>query len=91
MLKDCVTDCDTSACNSNLDETSQKFSDPNPQSECFTCSYIEKDNGDVEGNQFCADQPDKLNSSTHSCPPYANSACYTGTNAHYVRIIFQIK
>ena len=86
MLKDCSTSCKTSACNNDLTETAQMFSEPNPQDNCFTCTYIERDNGEVEGNIFCADEPGKLNSSSYACPMYANAACYTGTNAHYVSL-----
>jgi len=84
MIKDCATSCDSAACNIEMEETARMFSSENPQEECFGCSYIEQNNGDVLGNVFCGDQPDKLENGKIACPMYANAACYTGTNAHYV-------
>ena len=79
--KDCVEVCDTEMCNDNFD-IANKFSTNNHDS-CFTCSYLEHDDGTVEGNKFCADAPDKLSSSANTkCPLYANAGCYTGTNVH---------
>jgi len=67
-----------------MDEAASKFSSKSPQEECFACSYIQKENGDVIGNVYCADDPDKLENGNVKCPMYANAACYTGTSAHYV-------
>lgn len=84
MLKDCATSCETTGCNNRLQETADLFDHPTDQPNCFTCQYIERDNGDVEGNKYCAEEPDQLVTASYFCPVYANAACYTGTNAHYV-------
>ena len=85
MLKDCMSSCEESGCNQDAYPAAAKFSSDSPQDSCYACKYIEKDDGSVQGNKFCADEPDKLQDAFNECPIYANAACYTGTNAHYVR------
>lgn len=82
-MKDCSTSCEESLCNKEMDPTAAMFSVPDPQDSCYTCNFIQNDNGEVEGNQFCADEPDKLDNAALPCPMYANAGCYTGTVAHY--------
>ena len=84
LLKDCSTSCETGACNSELDAAAAKFSAETPQDKCYACSYVQRENGDTEGNIYCADEPDKMEGASVSCPMYANTACYTGSSAHYV-------
>ena len=84
-MKECATSCETAACNLAMDGAASMFSGSVPQSECYSCTYIVRNTGDVAGNKFCADEPDKLEDGSVSCPMYANAACYTGTSAHYVR------
>ena len=85
MLKDCMSSCEESGCNQDAYPAAAKFSSDSPQDTCYACKYIEKDDGSVQGNKFCADEPDKLQDAFNECPTYADAACYTGTNAHYVR------
>ena len=85
LIKDCAVSCAGSACNTDLDEAARKFSNfENPQDTCYACSYTEMDDGSLLGNKFCGEEPDKVTDAAITCPMYANSGCYTGTNAHYV-------
>jgi len=83
LLKDCGSSCETSNCNTGISEAASKFQTGNQKENCFVCQYMEKDNGDLVGNKYCADQPDLLENASFECPSYADAGCYTGTNAHY--------
>lgn len=80
--KDCIRTCETSECNTGL-EIANDLATGNGHESCYACSYVERDDGTVEGNKFCADAPDKLpGTASVTCPTYADAGCYTGTNLH---------
>lgn len=81
--KDCEVDCDESGCNFELESVAELFTSDQAQDKCLTCSYIEEDNGNVIGNTNC--MKPSTNSSSASCPMYANAGCYTGSNTHQVK------
>ena len=83
-FKDCEVTCTDSACNTGLDVLSMYFDSGKDQESCYTCSYIEKEDGSVEGNEYCGDESDKIVDGSKACPRYANAGCFTGTNVHYV-------
>jgi len=85
MYKDCTGYCNMTACNSDTMLAAEKFLTgiAYTQESCFTCEFGEKDDGSVFGNQYCADEPDKLDYASQKCALYNNLGCYTGTNAHY--------
>ena len=39
------------------------------ETECYTCKYVEHDNGDVEGNLKCGSTTDEMKM---ECPNYAS-------------------
>ena len=87
MYKDCLVECEGFGCNDRLDDVAELFRSDTEQENCFSCSYIEYDDGTTEGNKYCADQPDLIDDiATASCPTYANAGCYTGSNAHYSNV-----
>ena len=49
--------------------------------QCYTCKYVEHDDGTVEGNQRC---DENLPATAMSCPNWANVGCYTGAAVHDV-------
>lgn len=82
-----------------MDSVTSQFSTGSDLS-CYVCTYLEKDNGDIEGNhkscffmnnmnyfylgnRNCGSEnvPDQFKK---KCPVYADSGCFTGTNAHFV-------
>ena len=81
--KMCGMSCTDSNCNSGLTPLAAKFSSGNVES-CYVCDYLENDDGSVSGNQNCPDNADQLPGGASKCPIYADSACFTGSNAHYV-------
>jgi len=85
MLKDCATGCSDIACNKDVEEVQEMFGYDQPQTvkSCLTCSFIEKDDGTVNGNKFCLEDEGHADELLKECPKYANTACYTGSNAHY--------
>ena len=82
-FKDCQVDCKESNCNTGLDEVAALYDSGKNQESCYTCSYIESSNGDVEGEKVCGDGSEQLKDGIRTCPTYANYGCYTGTNVHY--------
>ena len=60
-------------------QVAEKYKDDTPSTvfSCHSCRYVEHDDGTVEGNKNCAENPD-----TGSCPSYAQAACYTGAAVH---------
>jgi hypothetical protein len=59
----------------------EQFADGGHEQEsCFTCDYIEEDDGSTNGNKNCPDTP--TDDMIQSCPVYASSACYTGSASH---------
>ena len=82
-FKDCEITCTDSACNTGLDQISQYFDTGNAQESCYTCSYLEKEDGSVEGNEYCGDESSLIKDGSKACPKYANAGCFTGTNVHY--------
>ena len=81
LYKDCSETCDESGCNADFDTVAAKFHSEINQEACYSCVYTESDDGSVEGNKFCMDEPDKIDVSTN-CPIYANAGCYIGSNTH---------
>ena len=84
LFKDCVKYCTDDACNDIFDEIAEEFTSENNQEECYSCKYIELEDGTVSGNKACFDSPSDINAE-HKCPKYANAGCYTGSTAFYVR------
>jgi len=76
--KDCLLSCNGDGCNNNMN-VGDKFIGSYQETECYSCRYVEKDDGEVNGNQFCPDGAPEL---ITPCPNYANAACYTGASAH---------
>ena len=83
LFKDCVKYCTDDACNDIFDEIAEEFTSENNQEECYSCKYIELEDGTVSGNKACFDSPSDINAE-HKCPKYANAGCYTGSTAFYV-------
>ena len=81
FFKDCTVTCDSDGCNHGLDEVAKKFDSGKGQEQCLTCSYLEKSDGTVEGNDQCKDGT--TSKFSKNCPTYANSGCYTGSSLHY--------
>ena len=62
------------------------------QDACYACQYIEDDDGNVIGNQNCAETPTdetpEGNTTTYkvemNCPTWAKMGCYTGSALHNV-------
>jgi hypothetical protein len=85
--KDCYESCypseanGTAACNNDLKVQDKFFMGPPLQQQCYTCKYIETDNGDLEGQKECGSTPPD-NWVMKSCPAYATAACYTGSAVH---------
>ena len=53
--KDCYHYCLENGCNRDM-QVAQGFAPgktENPVESCHACSYVEHDNGDVEGNELC--------------------------------------
>merc|ERR1711935_997824 len=73
--------CNSTLCNDDMDSVTSQFSTGSDLS-CYVCTYLEKDNGDIEGNRNCGSEnvPDQFKK---KCPVYADSGCFTGTNAHF--------
>ena len=87
MFKDCLVECEGFGCNKGLDDVAELFASETKQEQCFSCLYIEYDDGTTEGNKYCGDEPDLIDTiATATCPTYANAGCYTGSNAHYSTI-----
>ena len=86
QYKDCQQSCDTgtgvqNGCNTGLDEISKRFApDGETVTECKTCSYFQKEDGTVQGNINCKENPDMV--ATQSCPLYASAACYEASSFH---------
>jgi len=96
-IKDCFTYCENGlnggvdSCNDNVYEVAKKFR-PDPekplegfyQPGCFFCHYVEKDNGEVEGNVHCYDPEDASGGPLgfSPCPMHASTGCYTGSAMH---------
>ena len=76
--KDCFASCEGSGCNNDM-TVGDKFIGSYQQPSCYSCKYVEKDNGDVDGNKNCPNGPPET---TTSCPNYASAACYTGASVH---------
>jgi len=57
-----------------------KFDEGFNQQKCYSCKYVEEDNGDVNGNTNCPDKP--TDDMEMDCPSWATSGCYTGTAVH---------
>ncbi|CBY30505.1 unnamed protein product [Oikopleura dioica] len=87
FFKDCFSDCSGNGCNDALTDAALKFQDDadpaHIQDSCYTCDFIEEDNGDTSGNSKCGDEPSLIGNADKACPLYANRACFTGTNAHF--------
>ena len=77
-------------CNSGLTPLAAKFSSGNVES-CYVCDCLENDDGSVSGHQNYPDNADQLPGGASKCPIYADSACFTGSNNHYVSSMTSIE
>ena len=79
--KDCQASCyptDDQPCNNDLTVAEKyRIGAETKVSSCHSCRYVEHDNGDVEGNKNCENNP-----AVGDCPIYADIACYTGAATH---------
>ena len=66
-------------CNIGL-KVAEKFNEGFAQEKCYACSYVESDDGSVNGNVNCPDNPSA--DFTVDCPTWAQNGCYTGTAVH---------
>ena len=88
QYKDCQESCDTgtgiaNGCNTGLDAIAARFAPAEGEpsvTECKTCSYFQKEDGKVEGNINCKENPDRV--ATQACPAYASTACYEASSFH---------
>lgn len=81
VFRDCYTFCKEDGCNNDM-SAGELHQDEEGylETSCYTCNFIEGDDGSVSGNTNCPDTPtDDLKK---SCPTYANQACFTGTAIH---------
>ena len=72
--KSCLTTCTEKDCNTDLEDISSLLSSKSPVQSCFMSSY---DGEDMDG--LCSAN---CKHERASCPSYANSGCYIGTNVH---------
>jgi len=61
--------------------------------ECKACQYEQHDDGTVMGNKNCLDNVAAIPDAVHSCPNYAQAACFTGHAVHvdYGKNIEQVR
>lgn len=85
QYKDCQESCnvveDGNGCNNGLLSVAQRFAPENGGvSSCKACSYFQNQDGSVNGNLNCKENPDSV--IEQDCPLYASTACYEASSFH---------
>ena len=68
-FKDCQTSCMGANCNTGTTALFNKFdSGRTDEISCYSCSYLENDDGTSSGNRYCMDEADRVDGAVMTCP-----------------------